>query len=138
MENLFGVLVSVLAVSLVLYVLFKKIRWWFWPKISPEAKALHRALIDMGIPAQLELFDGYKTIDIAVPEAKIHIEVDGAHHNTSSRQALTDLKRTYFSLQQGIYTIRIPNSLIRQHLPETADYVSRIIQANWSRTKRSR
>jgi len=95
-------------------------------------------LVQLGIPAELELFDGYKTVDIAVPAANIHIEVDGAQHHTSSRQALADLKRTYYSLQQDIYTIRIPNALIRHNLPEAADFVARIIQTNARRARRKR
>jgi len=136
MDRYLGILVSVLAVVLVVNYLYRKLRLWSLPKISPEAKALHRALVDLGIPAELELFDGYKTVDIAVPDANIHIEVDGAQHHTSSRQALADLKRTYYSLQQGIYTIRIPNNLVRYHLPETVDFVARIIQTNARRTRR--
>jgi len=138
MDRYLGILVSVLAIVAVVYFLYRKIRLWLLPKISPEARALHRALVDLGIPAELELFDGYKTVDIAVPDANIHIEVDGSQHHSSSRQALSDLKRTYYSLQQGIYTIRIPNNLVRYHLPETVDFVARIIQTNARRTRRNR
>ena len=138
MDRYLGILVSVLAVVLVVNYLYRKLRLWSLPKISPEAKALHRALVDLGIPAELELFDGYKTVNIAVPAANIHIEVDGSQHHSSSRQALADLKRTYYSLQQGIYTIRIPNNLVRYHLPETVDFVARIIQTNARRTRRNR
>jgi len=138
MDRYLGILVSVLAIVAVVYFLYRKIRLWLLPKISPEARALHRALVDLGIPAELELFDGYKTVDIAIPAANIHIEVDGSQHHTSSRQALADLKRTYYSLQQGIYTIRIPNNLVRYHLPETVDFVARIIQTNARRTRRNR
>lgn len=138
MDRYLGILVSVLAVVVVISYLYRKVRLWLLPKISPEAKALHRALVELGIPAELELFDGYKTVDIAIPEANIHIEVDGSQHHTSSRQALADLKRTYYSLQQGIYTIRIPNSLVRHNLPEAVDFVARIIETNASRTRRRR
>ena len=138
MDSYLGILVSVLAIVLVVYLLYRKVRLWLLPKVSPEAKTLHRALVQLGIPAELELFDGYKTVDIAIPAANIHIEVDGAQHHTSSRQALADLKRTYYSLQQGIYTIRIPNTLVRHNLPETVDFVARIIQTNARRTRRSR
>ena len=138
MDKYWGIFVSVLAIGIILNYLYRKIRLWLLPKISPEAKALHRALVALGIPAELELFDGYKTVDIAVPAANIHIEVDGAQHHTSSRQALSDLKRTYYSLQEGIYTIRIPNALIRHNLPETVDFVAKIIKTNATRTRRSR
>ncbi|WP_051359817.1 hypothetical protein [Adhaeribacter aquaticus] len=136
MESILGILLAGLGCFLLIYYIWQKLRLWFLPKISPEAKALHRALVEMGIPAKLEFFDGYKTVDIAVPDANIHIEVDGSHHNTIARQALADLKRTYYSLQQNIYTIRIPNSLIRHNLDDTVEYVSRIIQTNYNKTRR--
>jgi very-short-patch-repair endonuclease len=95
-------------------------------KITLEAQALYYALKDRGIPVELERHDGYKTIDISIPSAKINIEVDGAHHNLNSEQALADLKRTYYSFLEGYYTLRIPNSLLRSHLEETTEYISGI------------
>lgn len=59
-------------------------------KITPEAQMLHSELIKLQIPAILERFDGYKTIDISIPSARIDIEVDGIHHNTNDRQAIAD------------------------------------------------
>jgi len=47
--------------------------------------------------------DGYKHIDIAIPEAKINIEIDGVHHNYNAQQALSDLKRTYYSFKKIFY-----------------------------------
>ncbi|OAV65600.1 hypothetical protein Barb7_03013 [Bacteroidales bacterium Barb7] len=78
-----------------------------------EAITLYFTLKQKGIPAELEKYDGHKHIDIAIVNARLNIEVDGGHHNYSSKQALADLQRTYFSLQKGYYTIRIPNSLIK-------------------------
>ncbi|WP_210410146.1 DUF559 domain-containing protein [Leptospira selangorensis] len=89
-----------------------------------EAKALYNALKARGVPAKLELFDGFKHIDIAIPEAKVNIEVDGGHHNFDKKQALADLKRTYYSFKKGYLTLRIPNSLITKgNLNETADFI---------------
>jgi Uncharacterized protein conserved in bacteria len=92
---------------------------------TPESIRLYFALKARGVPAQLEKFDGYKHIDIAIPQAKINIEVDGIHHNYSTLQALSDLRRTYYSFLKGFYTIRIPNSLVRGDdiLQETADCI---------------
>uniref|UniRef100_UPI003216BCF1 hypothetical protein n=1 Tax=uncultured Draconibacterium sp. TaxID=1573823 RepID=UPI003216BCF1 len=94
-----------------------------------EAIRLYFALKLRGVPAELEKFDGFKHIDIAIPEAKINIEVDGGHHNYNERQALADLKRTYFSFLKGYYTIRIPNSLVynEYELDETADFIVGIL-----------
>jgi very-short-patch-repair endonuclease len=92
---------------------------------TPEAIRLYFALKQRGVPAQLEKFDGYKHIDIAIPEAKVNIEVDGGHHNYSTKQALADLKRAYYSFRKGFHTIHIPNSLVYDEnvLNETADYI---------------
>lgn len=96
---------------------------------TEEALRLYFALKERGVPAKLEKFDGYKHIDIAIPEAKINIEVDGMHHHANNRQALADLKRTYFSFLKGYYTIRIPNSLVYNEsvLNETADFIVGIL-----------
>ena len=96
-------------------------------RITPEARALHKALVEEGVPAELEKWDGYKHIDIAIPEAKINIEVDGLPHNFDSEKALQDLKRTYYSFKKGYFTLRIPNSVIREHLDEVVDWVIEIL-----------
>jgi very-short-patch-repair endonuclease len=92
---------------------------------TDEAIRLYFALKQRGVPAQLEKYDGHKHIDIAIPEAKVNIEVDGSHHHHNPQQALADLKRTYYSFLKGYHTIHIPNSLVLDEsiLNETADYV---------------
>lgn len=104
-------------------------------KITDETLSLYFALKERGVPAELEKFDGFKHIDIAIPEARINIEVDGAHHNTNYRQALADLKRTYYSFLKGYYTIRIPNSLVYNDsvLNETADFLVDILNESMNR-----
>jgi very-short-patch-repair endonuclease len=96
-------------------------------KATAPTIQLYGALLRRNIPAQLEKNDGFKTIDIAVPVARINIEVDGPQHNTDRHQALKDLKRTYYSFTKGFYTLRIPNTLILHHLDETAQYIAEII-----------
>lgn len=93
-------------------------------KATPEAIDLYIALKIRGVPAELEKYDGHKTIDIAVPEAKVNIEVDGLQHGFNPRQAMADLKRTFYAFQKGFLTLRIPNTLVRCHLEETADYIT--------------
>ena len=90
-----------------------------------ETIRLYFALKKRGVPAEMEKFDGYKHIDIAIPEARVNIEVDGGHHNFNRNQALSDLKRTYYSFKKGYLTLRIPNSLVTtdSYLNETADYI---------------
>ena len=96
-------------------------------KTTPEAKKLYYALKNRGVPAKLELFDGYKHIDIAIPEAMINIEVDGSQHNLNPKQALSDLKRTYHSFKKGYFTLRVPNVLIERHLEEVANLIVEIL-----------
>ena len=103
-------------------------------KSTPEAKKLGHALLDMGWGVELGVWDGHKTIDIVVFNnanlTKVHIEVDGVHHNLSKVQALSDLKRTYHSLREGYLTLRIPNSLVKddETIRETADLISEFLK----------
>lgn len=102
-----------------------------------ETLELYFALKERQVPAEIEKFDGYKTIDIAIPEAKVNIEIDGTHHNWQPKQALADLKRTYYSFKKGYLTLRIPNSLVHNHLEETADLITEILVENKSKIKPS-
>jgi len=104
---------------------------------TAEATRLYLSLKRRGVPAELEKFDGYKTIDIAVADAKVNIEVDGHQHISNPKQALSDLKRTYFSLQKGFLTLRIPNALIREYLEETADYITTFLLENKNKIRNS-
>jgi very-short-patch-repair endonuclease len=94
---------------------------------TEESINLYFALKQREVPAQFEKDDGFKTIDIAVPHAKVNIEVDGRHHNYSAKQALSDLKRTLYSFKKGYTTLRIPNSLVKDDLEETAELITRYL-----------
>jgi very-short-patch-repair endonuclease len=85
---------------------------------TKEALALKGALEDEGILVFKELNDGYKTIDLALPKARINVEVDGVQHLTDPKQILADLHRGYYSHKNGYDTMHIPNEMIRLHLPE--------------------
>lgn len=86
--------------------------------------SLYFALRLRGVPAELEKHDGFKTIDIAVPDAKVNIEVDGEHHNKNSQQAMRDLDRTLYAYKKGFLTLRIPNSLVKSNLDQAADKIT--------------
>ena len=103
---------------------------------TDQTIALYFALKQRGIQPELEKFDGFKHIDIAIPRAKINIEVDGGHHNYSHRQALADLKRTYHSFQKGYFTLRIPNALIHNHLEDTADHLADMLNVSMDRNRK--
>ncbi len=107
-------------------------------KATPEARKLYYELKERGVPAQLEKWDGHKTIDIAIPEAKINIEVDGAHHKYSHKQALADLWRTFYSFKKGYVTIRIPNRLIKERLEETADAITKLLNASLAQLEKEK
>ena len=101
-------------------------------KSTPEAQKIFDILIKNGFNAQLEKWDGHKHIDIAIPEFKVNIEVDGLQHH-SEKQALADLKRTYHSFKKGYITLRIPNELVRgNYLYDTAKFIMEILRASES------
>ena len=84
---------------------------------------LYLALKSCNVPAEIEKYDGFKHIDIAIPRHKINIEIDGFHHHSNPYQALQDLKRTYYSYKKGFFTIRVPNSLIENKLDDAVEYI---------------
>ncbi len=59
---------------------------------TKEALLLKHALEQKGIRVLKELDDGHKTIDLAIPKAKLNIEVDGIQHLTDPNQIVADLK----------------------------------------------
>jgi very-short-patch-repair endonuclease len=98
---------------------------------------LYKGLVKAGVAAKLQKYDRYKTVDIVVPEAMVHIEVDGSHHNTKADQALSDIRRTYHSLKEGYITLRIPNSLMNHHFEEALRYIIGILAIRREQIKSS-
>ena len=92
------------------------------------AQLLFDALEKRGIKSQLEYFDGHKTVDIAVLDAKIFIEIDGLHHYTHPEQIKADFKRNHFSDGDDIDTFRVPNELVENHLEEIVDGIAEVIK----------
>jgi very-short-patch-repair endonuclease len=104
---------------------------WFETKpvrITSEAVELYLSLRLRGVSAELEKFDGYKVIDIAVVDARINIEVDAPLQSYKYEQALSDLIRTLYSFEKGYLTLRIPNILIKKNLEETADAITHFLE----------
>ncbi|MDQ5886407.1 MAG: hypothetical protein QG628_804, partial [Patescibacteria group bacterium] len=58
---------------------------------TKEADDLKRALEGKGVRVLVELHDGHKHIDLAIPKARINVEVDGIQHLTNPQQILSDL-----------------------------------------------
>lgn len=85
---------------------------------TKEASDLKNALEEKGVRVLVELHDGFKHIYLAIPKAKINIEVDGIQHLTNPEQIVSDLSRGYYSHKSGFDTMHIPNEMIRLHLNE--------------------
>ena len=92
---------------------------------------LYLALKSYGVPAEIEKYDGFKHIDIAIPKHKINIEIDGLHHQLNPNQALQDLKRTYYSFKKGYFTLRVPNSLIENRLEDAVELIVKFLEDNY-------
>jgi len=88
---------------------------------TKEARALQEALEKQGVTVYVEVNDGFKSIDVALPKAKINIEVDGIQHLTNPHQIVADLNRGYYSHKKGYSTMHIPNEMIRSHLKEISE-----------------
>lgn len=89
---------------------------------------LFDALIQEGVPALLGYYDGHKTVDIAVPEAKLYIEVDGIQHFTNPKQILSDLKRNHFSDGDDFRTFYTTNQLVELHCHKIAHALAEVCQ----------
>lgn len=104
------------------------IREMMWNNITTRQTInLYLALKSYGVPAEIEKFDSYKHIDIAIPSHKFNIEIDGKHHHYDSNQALRDLKRTYHSFRRGYFTIRVPNVLVERRLNDAVEYIIKFL-----------
>ena len=89
---------------------------------TEEAKSLRQALEKRCVKVLSEVAaDGYKHIDLAIPKAKINVEIDGIQHLTDPKQIVADLARGYYSHKLGYDTMHIPNEMIRTHLEEIAE-----------------
>jgi very-short-patch-repair endonuclease len=87
---------------------------------TKEATDLKQALEEKGVRVLVELHDGHKHIDLAIPKAKLNIEVDGIQHLTDPNQIVSDLSRGYYSHKNGYDTMHVPNEMVRLHKDEIA------------------
>ncbi|MFH1292210.1 MAG: hypothetical protein ABIH87_03360 [bacterium] len=96
-------------------------------RITPQTTNLYNALMDKGIKCKIEDNDGYKTVDISIPEARINIEVDGLQHFTNPDQIYADFDRSYWSYKRNNRdTFHIPNTIIDSHLEEVANALTTV------------
>ncbi len=87
---------------------------------TPEEKMLKEALEEHGLRVLAQVRDGFKKIDLTIPDAKINIEVDGKQHLTNPHQIISDMARTYYSDKLGYETVHIPNAYIHSDLGKIA------------------
>lgn len=96
--------------------------------ITEQAKALCMALESKGIKVISEYNDnGYKHVDICLPDVKIFIEVDGLQHLTNFKQIISDFDRDYYSGKEHFDTLHIPNFVIKEHSHEIANAISQVV-----------
>jgi very-short-patch-repair endonuclease len=97
------------------------------PSASASAKLLYDALKSRNVEAILEHNDGHKTVDIAVLDAKLFIEVDGLQHFTNPEQILRDFKRSHYSDGDDFRTFYVTNQIIEKYVNEVADALAKVI-----------
>ena len=95
---------------------------------SASAKLLYDALRSRNIEAILEYNDGHKTVDIAILNAKLFIEVDGLQHFTKPEQILRDFKRSHYSDGDDFRTFYVTNQIIEKYLNEVADALVKVVE----------
>ncbi len=96
--------------------------------ISGQARMLHSALTQRGIEAEIEKWDKHKHIDISIDSAGLYIEIDGDDHYTNPDTILRDLKRDYFSNEDGYDTLHFPNHIIDKHIDAVADALVEVVE----------
>lgn len=97
---------------------------------TEQEKKLYKALKKRGIDCILEYNDGHKTVDIAINNSKIDIEVDGLYHYLRAKQIVSDIHRSRHSEKNGFSTIHIFNAIIDHHLEQVADAIAKVAKAN--------
>lgn len=94
-----------------------------------EAVMLYYGLKLAGHHPMLAWWDGSKFVDVAFSRTKLNIEIDTEYEMLSAKQAIHDLEKRMHSYKDGFTSIRIPNELIAQHLKETVQSITNIIES---------
>lgn len=88
---------------------------------------LKNELEKRGVRVETEHFDGFKHVDIYLPEADMYIEVDGLQHLTDPEQIVADLQRDYYSNIEELYTLRIHNIDLEHHLSKISEAIADVV-----------
>ncbi len=94
---------------------------------TPQEQKLADALTKRGLVIKTEYFDGHKTVDIALPDSHLYIEIDGLHHFTNPDQIIADFKRDFFSEREGFFTLRITNQLVERFSEQIAEAIFQVV-----------
>lgn len=97
--------------------------------LSNKQILVYMALEHRGLKPEIEWNDSYKTVDIAILDAKVYIEINGEHHVTDAYQHITDMKRSYYSILDGYLTLNVFNQVIPGYLNEIANTIKNICTA---------
>jgi len=95
---------------------------------SRYQRMLFEALKVHGIECEFEFYDGFKHVDIAIPKAKLYIEIDGIHHSTDANQLDKDLKRDDFSNKEGYQTKHYTNKELAENLSAITEALVKVIK----------
>lgn len=95
---------------------------------TKQAKQLYDALCGKGIKAELEYSDGHKTVDIAILDSRIYIEVDGLNHFIDPEQIVRDFKRSHFSDGDDYSTFYVTNQIIDNYLDEVVNALIKVVE----------
>lgn len=73
---------------------------------------------------------GFKHVDLAIPDARLFLEIDGRQHYEDPSQILADLSRGQYSYREGFDTLHIPNLLIDSpaDLAKIADAIVEVVR----------
>lgn len=94
---------------------------------SKYAIILNNELLNRGLHTELEFWDGHKHIDIAIPSARLYIEIDGREHFTNPVRIERDFKRTHYSDKNNFNTFHIPNLFIKYHCKALANGIEKLV-----------
>jgi very-short-patch-repair endonuclease len=94
---------------------------------TPWEQKLADALTKRGLVVKTEYWDGHKTIDIALLDSHLYVEVDGLQHFTNPDQIIADFKRDFFSEREGFFTLRITNQLVERFSEQIAEAIFQVV-----------
>lgn len=97
-------------------------------KATPQAQRLSEALNDLRVQNELEYDDGHKHVDIAIPSARLYIELDGSQHAFNAKQIIADDDRDKGSQKSGWTTKRFPNAYVDKDVDGLAQSIAILVR----------